>query len=83
MFFVTVTGHCLEQARPFLRPDCWCTHHYLATCRIYFIKQSEAKTDDDVTMNTLSCPLFNPNVNDHPLPYSASDLHVQFFIRLL
>ncbi|KRZ06082.1 hypothetical protein T4B_11065 [Trichinella pseudospiralis] len=44
---------------------------------------SEAKTDDDVTMNTLSCPLPNPNVNDHPLPYSASDLHVQFFIRLL
>ncbi|KRY09994.1 hypothetical protein T12_1457, partial [Trichinella patagoniensis] len=50
------------------------------TMSIYFIKQSEARTDDDVTTNTLFWQLANRSCKQ-PLPYSASDLHVQFFIR--
>ncbi|KRX37809.1 hypothetical protein T05_2382 [Trichinella murrelli] len=50
------------------------------TMSIYFIKQSEARTDDAVTTNTLFWQLANRSCKQ-PLPYSASDLHVQFFIR--
>ncbi|KRX94269.1 hypothetical protein T4E_5440 [Trichinella pseudospiralis] len=35
------------------------------TMSIYFIKQSEVKTDDDVTTNTLFWPLPNPHLNNH------------------
>ncbi|KRY76096.1 hypothetical protein T4A_3705 [Trichinella pseudospiralis] len=30
-----VTSRCLEQARPFLPPDCWRVHRYLATSRYW------------------------------------------------
>ncbi|KRY63990.1 hypothetical protein T4A_13195, partial [Trichinella pseudospiralis] len=51
------------------------------TMSIYFIKQSKAKTDDDVTTTAVFCLIQLTSLP--PLPYSPSDLHVQFFIRQL
>ncbi|XP_003372160.1 hypothetical protein Tsp_11189 [Trichinella spiralis] len=52
------------------------------TMSIYFIKQSKARTDDDVT--TKRFPRNFPTatyISKQLLPYFVSDLHVQFFIR--
>ncbi|KRY16069.1 hypothetical protein T12_16483 [Trichinella patagoniensis] len=52
------------------------------TMSIYFIEQSKARTDDDDIPKRL--PGYLPTATytcKQLIPYSASDLHVQFFIR--